>query len=489
MKILLLLPNYDSHVVHPPLGLGYLAAVLEKKGHQVSLFDGTLHNASLSDFSQAISKFKPSLIGISVLTRGHNQTRQIIKTIKSAPSQPADGGRWKKPPIVVGGTQVTAAPKIVLKDLGADFAIIGEGEITICQLAKALEKGQKSFSKIDGLAYKTPKGKIKITRPRKLIKNINKIPFPAWHLMPPKKYRIAPILEPAKALPIAPVMTSRGCPYNCSFCASNVTWQRKIRLRSPKNVLKEIKMLKKKFGVKEIHFCDDNFTIDIKRAEKICTALIKQNINLPWQCPNGVRIDRLTLPLLRKMKKAGCYALGLGIESGNQAILNKVNKQLDLRLVSQVLRKMKKAGIESYGFFILGLPGETEKTAQETINFALKQPFDRAWFNIFTPYPGSTAFKQWIKKRNFCRIDWNKHDCSTAIMASKDLTPEKIEKLQKQALRKFYLRPKVFIKVISRLGPKEITTFLMSRFFRKFFQPLFLATHRLTRKNLNKARK
>lgn len=472
-KILLLQPNYDAHVVHPPLGLGYLASFLEKKGHQVSLFDGTLHNASIKDFLLSISEFKPDLVGISVLTRSHHRVRLMVNAIKK---------KFKKLPVVIGGTQVTAAPKIVLKDLEADFAIIGEGEVTLSELVRALEKGKKGFNRIAGLAYKTLQGRIKITKPRELIADLDSLPFPAWHLMPPKKYRIAPILEPARGQPIAPVLTSRGCPYNCSFCASNVTWRRRLRFRRVENVIAEIKMLKEEYGVREIHFCDDNFTMDIKRTMRMCDALIKEKINLPWQCPNGVRIDRLTLPLLKKMKKAGCYSVGLGIESGNQKMLKRVNKQLNLKIVPKVLQKLKKAGIESYGFFILGLPGETKKTLQETIDFALKHPFDRAWFNIFTPYPGSSAFDEWIKNRDFRKIDWDKHDCSTAIMAGKDLAPEEIEKLQKQALRKFYLRPKVLLRVLRGFGPKEITTFLMSRFFSHFAKPVFLAIHKITRR-------
>lgn len=473
MRVLLLQPNYDSHVVHPPLGLGYLAAFLEEKGYSVTIYDGTLKNATLDDYLLAVKKFEPDLVGISVLTRGHNKTKEMIKALKR---------KFPKIPIVIGGTQVTAAPKEVISDLKADFGVIGEGEITLLELVKELEKGKKNFAKIDGLVYKTSGGKLKINSPRELIKDLDNLPFPAWDLMLPKEYRIAPILEPAHAFPIAPVLTSRGCPYNCSFCASNVTWQRRLRFRSIANVLDEIKMLKDKLGVKEIHFCDDNFTMDIKRAEKMCDALITKKINIPWQCPNGVRIDRLTLPLLKKMRKAGCYAVGLGIESGNQDMLKSVNKQLDLRLIPKVLENLKKVGIESYGFFILGLPGETKKTSTQTIDFALKNSFDRAWFSIFTPYPGSPAFVDWIKDREFSKIDWDEHDCATAIMAGEDLTPGEIEKLQKEAIRKFYLRPKVFFRVLSHLGPKEITTFLMSRFFSHFAKPLFLITHRLVRK-------
>jgi len=473
MKVLLIQPNYDSHVVHPPLGLGYLASFLERENYQVSIFDGTLKNATLDEFLISVSEYKPDLVGISVLTRGHNRAKEIIRAIKK---------KYKELPVVLGGTQVTAAPRQVLKDLKADFVVVGEGEITLFELVKTLETNRGNYAKIDGLAYRTSSGRVVINRPRELIKDLDDIPFPAWHLMPPDKYRIAPILEPARGFPIAPVLTSRGCPYNCSFCASNVTWKRRLRFRGIENVLTEIKMLKEQFGVKEIHFCDDNFTMDTERAKKMCEFLIKEKIDLPWQCPNGVRIDRLTFPLLKKMRRAGCYSIGLGIESGNKEILKSVNKQLDLKLIPKVLKNLKKVGIESYGFFILGLPGDSMKTVQETIDLSLRQPFDRAWFNIFTPYPGSPAFDVWAKGRDFSKIDWDRHDCSTAIMASNDLSIEEIERLQKKAVRMFYLRPRVFLKVIGSLGPRELITFFMSRFFRKFAQPFFLAVHLIIRR-------
>jgi len=471
MKVLLIQPNFDAHIVHPPLGLGYLAAYLEKNNHEVAIFDATLKNASLEQTLLAIKIFLPNLVGITVLSRGHNKAREIINEIKKI---------FPKLPVVIGGTQVTAAPAEVMADFKADFAVIGEGEITLAELVSALG-GKNKFSDIDGLAYREKK-KIRINHKRKLIENLDKIPFPAWHLMPPGQYRIAPILEPIHASPVAPILTSRGCPYNCSFCASNVTWQRKLRFRSPENVIGEIKLLKEKYGVKEIHFADDNFTMDTKRAEEICDRLIEENIDLPWQCPNGVRIDRLPLSLLRKMKKAGCYAVGLGIESGNQKILDKNSKNLNLKVVPQVLEDLRKVGIESYGFFILGLPGDTKQTINETINFALTNPFDRVWFNLFTPYPGSPAFNNWLGNRRVGDIDWDKHDCSTAVAKLRGVSGKELEKLQKAALRKFYLRPKNLFKLLVRLRPREILTLIMSRFFGKIGKPIFMLAHKFTRR-------
>lgn len=471
MKVLLVQPNYDAHIVHPPLGLGYLAACLEKKNHEVAVFDATLKNASLKQVISAIGNFSPDLIGITVLSRGHNRGKEIIAEIKKL---------FPELPVVIGGTQVTAFPAEVMADLRADFAVIGEGEYTLLELVSAL-KEKSRFSNINGLAY-WEKGQVKINHPRKLIENLDEIPFPAWHLMPPKQYRIAPILEPIRAFPVAPILTSRGCPYNCSFCASNVTWQRRLRFRSPENVISEIKLLKESYGVKEIHFSDDNFTMDIKRAEEICNLLIKEKINLPWQCPNGVRIDRLPLPLLQKMREAGCYAVGLGIESGNQEILKKNQKNLNLKIVPEVLKNLKKVGIESYGFFILGLPGDTKQTISETIDFALKNPFDRVWFNLFTPYPGSPAFNNWLGSRRVGDIDWDKHDCSTAVVSLKGISGKELEKLQKVALRKFYLRPRSLFKLLVRLRPREVLTLIMSRFFGKIGKPLFMLAHEFTRR-------
>ena len=471
MKVLLIQPNFDAHIVHPPLGLGYLAAYLEKNNHEVAIFDATLKNASLEQTLLAIKIFLPNLVGITVLSRGHNKAREIINEIKKI---------FPKLPVVIGGTQVTAAPAEVMADFKADFAVIGEGEITLAELVSALG-GKNKFSDIDGLAYREKK-KIRINHKRKLIENLDKIPFPAWHLMPPGQYRIAPILEPIHASPVAPILTSRGCPYNCSFCASNVTWQRKLRFRSPENVIGEIKLLKEKYGVKEIHFADDNFTMDTKRAEEICDRLIEENIDLPWQCPNGVRIDRLPLSLLRKMKKAGCYAVGLGIESGNQKILDKNSKNLNLKVVPQVLEDLRKVGIESYGFFILGLPGDTKQTINETIDFALTNPFDRVWFNLFTPYPGSPAFNNWLGSRRVGDIDWDKHDCLTAVVRLRGVSGKELEKLQKVALRKFYLRPRSLFKLLVRLRPREVLTLIMSRFFGKIGKPLFMLAHKFTRR-------
>lgn len=457
MKIILLQPTYDSHIVHPPLGLGYLAAVLEKKKHQVEIFDGTLLKATTEDFLAKIVDFQPDLIGVTIMARGHLIVQNLIKNIKNEFNIP----------LVIGGPQVTAYPEKMIEYFDTDFACVGEGEETIIELMAAL-KNKKGFRRILGLVYHGKKGEIKRNPDRPLIKDLDKIPFPAWHLMPPDKYWMVPILSPAKGYPVAPIVTSRGCPFNCAFCASNVTWRRIFRTRSPKNTVDEIEMLVKEYGVKEIHITDDNFTLIKERAEKVCDEIIKRKLAISWQCPNGVRADRLDEPLLYKMKKAGCYSVGLGVESGNQKILEGVNKNLDLGIFENVLKMLKKIGIRAYGFFILGLPGETRRTAQDTIDFAVNHPFDRAWFNILTPIPGSRIFNDYLgqKRITFDEIDWTEMDGNKA--SYKTAIPLKeLEELQKKALKRFYYRPKIIFGMILTTGPRSVKTFLMTRFFRK----------------------
>lgn len=456
MKVLLIELNYNSHIVHPPLGLGYIASFIEGKGYEVDIYDGNLENASEDDFLTKISEFEPNLIGISLKCQVHASVKRLVNAIKiNFPT-----------PIVLGGPQATAYPREILEDIKADFVVVGEGELTVWELVDALENG-KEICSIHGLVFRTSSGEIVVNKARSLIPDIDSLPFPAWHLMPPTKYRIEPILAPSKNQPVAPIITSRGCPYQCTFCATNATWRRKLRLRSAQNVLEEIKLLVDKFGVNEIHITDDNVTFNQRHIESLCDVIMDSGIDISWQCPNGIRIDTLNIELLEKMKAAGCYSLGIGIESGNQDILKRIKKRLDLRKVEQVLKDIEKVGMQTYGFFIIGLPGETEYTIRETINFAKNNPFDRAWFNILTPYPGSEIFQEFLGDKSFSEIEWESFDTNTGIVCTSNLPRDVIERYQRQAVREFYLRPKIIVKLVKQIGLAQIKTLLMTSFFRK----------------------
>jgi radical SAM superfamily enzyme YgiQ (UPF0313 family) len=257
----------------------------------------------------------------------------------------------------------------------------------------------------------------------------------------------------AKRFPVAPIITTRGCPFNCSFCASKCIWQQRLRFRNPIKIVDEIEFLHKKFGVKEFHFEDDNFTANKEHARNVCKEIIKRKLDIVWACPNGVRIDMLDLELLKIMKKSGCYLLAFGIESGNQKIVNNMNKHLNLSIVPKILKMAKESGIETWGFFILGLPGETYNSAIQTINFAVKNRFDRAQFCIFTPLPGSDIFSNWKSKNK--KTDWSKFNFFN-IVYTDILSEKQLRALHKKAFREFYFRPRIFFNLVKNIKAGQI---------------------------------
>lgn len=431
MKILLIQPKFKTHLITPPLGLGYLASSLRQDNHYVQLLDCVAHNINILD---CIERLKPDFIGITVISPSYTAVIDLIANIRHVSNAK----------IVIGGCHATALPEQSLRYTKADYCIIGEGEITFRELCSYMD-----YHDVKGIAYWN-NNSIVINQERKLIQDLDSIPFPAWDLLNPNNYPPTPHGAFYKQFPIAPITTTRGCPYNCIFCASKVMWRQKLRVRSSKNVVDEIEYLNTKFGVREFHFEDDNFTFSKQHAMDVCTEIIRRGIKISWACPNGVRIDKLDKELISVMKQSGCYQLSFGIESGNQSILNSINKHLDIKAVPHTINMIKDAGILTCGFFMIGLPDDTEKTVKETTDFALSVPFDRAQFSRFLPLPGTKPFEEWYKNGN---VNWNFFGDTT--YKPKNLRSEDVIELQKKAFRKFYMRPKTLIKTLFSVKPKQ----------------------------------
>jgi radical SAM superfamily enzyme YgiQ (UPF0313 family) len=464
MNVLLIQPQYKDTWASPPLSIGYLAAVLEEHGHKVDFIDLTLTPLSEVDFKRFIMQTNPGLIGISVMVRALSATKTLISYIRQV----------KNVPVVIGGAQPTVEPVFSLKYTRAEFAVVGEGERTIVELIEALES-RRSYEQVDGLVFLSNNGDYKINQPREFIKNLEQIPFPDWNLISPLKYKIQPALTPVKMTPIAPIITTRGCPYRCNFCGGPLMWRRTFRMRNAKNIVDEIEILIKGYKVKEIFISDDNFTLVKDHVIGMCNELLDRKINIPWACPNGIRIDTVDDGILRLMKKAGCHLVGFGIESGNQEILDNARKQLDLKRVKEVVRMAKLNKLITYGFFIIGLPGETTETIRQTIDFAKQLPLDRAWFNILVPYPGTEIFDMYAKGKSLDEIDWDNFDASTGMISSgiryRDLQGPDLVYWQRRALREFYLsNPKVFMSVISHMNLGSIKTLVKTSFFKRLLK-------------------
>jgi len=432
MKIVLARPSYHTHLITPPLGLGYISAYLKKHGfNETKLLDGLNYALSNEKISDICQEYGCELLGISVLTDYYSEVCDLI-------------GRCKKKGIitVIGGPHVTAVPKKSLEGSGADFAVVGEGEESMLDLANHLSSGTKAPIDIKGV-YKLNNGNIK---DREFIKDIDSLPLPDWEQMNPKSYEKAPHGGLIKNFPVAPIISSRGCPFACSFCASPFIWKQKIRFRSPKNVVDEIELLVQEFGVKEIHFEDDNLTLKKSHVEQICQEIIARNLKISWATPNGIRVETVTPELLSLMKKSGCYYLAFGIESGNQRILDNIHKKTNLEIIEYAVRESKKAGIITQGFFIFGLPGETEETINETIRFAKKIPLDRAQFLLLDLLPGSELFHKLGTSTNLSPSSYRSYQDVTWI--PEGLCSKTLQNAPSKAFRSFFFRPRQMLTLL-----------------------------------------
>ena len=285
-----------------------------------------------------------------------------------------------------------------------DIVCIGEAERTIIELLEALIL-QRDLMKVQGIGF-IQDDVYHQTPLRELIKNLDELPFPAWDLIYPELYKTVHGTF-YKKKPVFPIFSTRGCPYQLTFCASKNFWRQRLRFRSVKNVVDEIEFLQKTYSAKEIQIWDDNFTLNRKYVIDFCREILKRKIHIAFSCPNGVRIDTFDRRLLRILRGVGFYSLIYAIESGSQPMLNSIYKQLNLKIVPDIVEMTRKRGRFYLILVYYCIPGENAHTVYETLNLALELPFDTAYFFIFNPIPGSTFFEEWIKGKDLDTIDWN----------------------------------------------------------------------------------
>lgn len=434
-------PSFDPDVatIHQPLGLAYLAAVLEKESIPVKIIDAPVLRYQQKEIIRGARKFEPTIIGLTCVTPDLPATLELASTLKEA---------LKECPIIIGGPHVTVTPKETMKHECFDLGVLGEGEETLIELLKGLKKGE-NLEQIKGIAFRK-RGEIITTISRPFVNDLDAVPFPARHLLPPlEKYNPPP--GSYKNLPVGTIVTSRGCPFRCTFCARNVSGNQ-VRLRSPKNVVDEIEVLVKEYGVREIRVWDDTLNLDPNRVIEICKEILKRRLAFSWTCQ--ARVNFTNHEMLRWMKKAGCWQISYGVESGNQEILNKTKKGITLKMVREAVSRTKRAGIEVKGFFMLGLPGDTEGTMRETIDFAKKLDPDIAAFSITIPYPGTEIYQEAIKTEEFRKVSFENYipyETRSLPFVPKGLSEEKVIAYQQKAYREFYLRPKIFFRELLKI--------------------------------------
>lgn len=398
MKTVLIFPNYfrnnfffASGGFHLPLGLAMIAAVLRKAGHDVYVIDATAERLNIHEVEKRVATIKPAIIGI---TANVAVARKAIVTAKWLKA------RFKSARIILGGPYATAEYDTLLTKKCCDFVVLGEGETTIVDLVNAIQD-DKPVSTVQGIAYVDEASNAVLrTQPPPFIEDLDCLPFPAWDLFPPPKNYFFDTIGSK----FFPLMTSRGCPYDCINC-TKIVHGYKMRYRSVENVIEEIKLLHDKFHMNEIFIIDDNFNFDVDRAEKICDAIAGLDFKFHIKFTNGLRADKITPRLAWKLKRAGTYKVSLGIESANQDILNKIGKNLDLKSVRHAIFLLKKENITVNGFFMVGLPFETIHTFIQTKHFAIESGIDSAAFFKVVPFRGTKLYDEIQASGKFIQPD------------------------------------------------------------------------------------
>jgi len=414
----------------PPLGLACLAGSLLKKGHIVEIFDFNLYEKGYQIYADKIKKFLPDFVGITFVTPLIREADKVVKITKKIDS---------KIIVIGGGPHMSSFPELTLKETYFDIGVYGEGDFTIVDIVE-----QEDLSKIKGIVYRKNK-KIILNKSKEFIKNLDELPFPAYTLYEIRKYKIPSAI--ARKNPVAWMETSRGCIFGCIYCNKSC-FGKTFRIKSPERVVEEFKRIKE-LGFKEIHLTDDGFTTDIERAKKICKLLIENKINIGWSTITGIRVDRVDLELLKLMKSAGCYRIYYGIESGSQKILNRIKKGIRIEQVIKAVKWAKVAGLEVAGYFMIGLPGETKETMQETINFAKYLKLDLAKISITIPLPATEMFNELNKAGLIKTKDWEKfkfYSTPSTIYTHQNLNWGTIERYYSKFYREIYLNPGFIIK-------------------------------------------
>jgi radical SAM superfamily enzyme YgiQ (UPF0313 family) len=415
-----------------PLGICYIAAVLKKNKIPVSIIDAEAENMDYSQIIVRLKKFGATAVGIASTTVAFHRALELARRIKKA-----DPDIF----IFIGGPHVSALPELTMRFDCFNVGVVGEAEYTVLELIKALSHdGQRiDFESIPGLIYRKD-GKILCSVPRQLITNLDELPYPARELLPdPDLYNPPPMNYLKK--PVLSVVTSRGCPNQCTFCDHGV-FGHNFRCHSAKRVVEEIKMLIKEYGAREISIVDDTFTVDKNRVFEFCRLLKKNRINLPW----NARISENTVnkEMLRAMRDAGCWYIEIGIETGSPRVLKDIRKGTTLEKVADIVTYADKLGFRVKGFFIIGHPTDTKESIEQTIEFAKSIPLTDIVTTIFTPFPNTPAYEQAKQHGRFIfEQDWTKFNNWEVVFLPGKLTKKQLQDSWKRMYREFYFRPAV----------------------------------------------
>lgn len=416
---------------YPNLTLATLAGHLIPE-HDVRIVDLDVDMGGWRELLEAVEDFHPDIIAASAKTPDYFIVRELMTAVKK---------QYPAIKTVVGGVHVTACPQEASAEPCFDIIVIGEGDLAFLEILSAPD-----LQSVPGLIYrKEGRGEVVRTAPRRLLDDLDALPYPAWGLFDITRYKNSRLSS--RRNPVGHIETSRGCTAQCNFC-NKLVFGSRLRTKNPKRVVDEMEYMLQ-CGFKEIHVADDSFTQDIRRAKEVCREILRRDLRFPWALINGIRVNMVDFEFLSLAKKAGCWQVGFGIETGDQDVLNRINKKITVEETENAVRLAKKAGLDTFGFFIFALAGETEESMKRTIALAKRLPLDMAKFDICIPYPGTLYFEELKTEGRIRSYDWSKYICHQTefpLFDHPNLSWDKIESYYKKAFREFYLRPSFFVR-------------------------------------------
>ncbi len=474
MKVLLINPagyesKYKKHKLISytaiPLGLAYTAAVLEKAGHKVKVLDAAVVGMDKKDLSHYVKKIKPDAVAFAAFTPSFNYAADQASLVKEI---------YPDIPVIMGGMHTTFLPEQSLELAPAvDYVIRGEGDFTTTHLINALEKNEPNIKEILGLSYrnKDNEGAFYHTPDAPLIKNLDDVPFPARHLFPNDLYHFF-----GSSLKGTSMASSRGCNRTCSFCSCTAFYNHKWRARSPKNVIEEMIQIHEKYNATIIGFMDDCFALNKKRVFEMCDMMKKSGIhkNLCWG--SALRVDHMSYEVLYEMRKAGCAMLFYGVESGNQKVLDNVQKGTTVKMTEDTFKWARKLGINSIASLALGLPGDTFQDCLNTIEWVKRKlrPSFTVWAAA-TPYPGTPFYEEALEKGWLKEVptDWSGFTMIDPVLDLTDMKKEDVKNLIKYAYKSMHINLGYLVNRLAYEVKQGMELYGTMNIFKQFIQVVF----------------
>lgn len=452
MKVLLINPPYEIErymgklskiaFVFQPIGLTYIASYLRSKHIDVKIFDSQIEQDPIQ---KVVADYDPDIIGITCVTFLVHSTIALSKLLKK---------EFPEKIIIVGGIHPTIRPDDFLNEESIDYVAVGEGEITMHEFVTAIDE-HKDPGMVDGIVYKQD-GIIRGGRPRELVKNIDDFPAPDAADLMKEGYQTSPDTRTGDIVGV--ILTSRGCPYNCIFCANRLLSRGRYRTHSIERVCSEIENLLSRYNVTQLFVQDDNFAANKKRAKDLCREFIKRGFNkrVSWWAEG--RVDCVDEELLSLMSEANCRIISYGLESGNQRLLDMIDKGITIEEIRKTISMTKKAGIDIRASFILGLPTETKEESMRTVEFARELGINQVRFALATPFPGTKLWDIALSEGALDLSDWRRFSLMSGyskglpIYTPKGRDARELAKLQRRANLSFYLRPRVILTYLRRIN-------------------------------------